>query len=224
MQEIERDVSEHGARRIALTDNLINGNPRVFKDLCHILSERKLGITLFGSLAVLPSVDDEMLDLMARAGFVEILLAVETPASGVLRDMGKFVPPQKLDQVVRGSVSRGLEPCIYLMHSFPTESEAQFEELLHFVDDYRPSDFCEVGTWPFRLAQIQPGEIDMDFAERFDIEFLDGYGYDQHTPRVAFGREPRWRSKYVDDGVKLARHFRIMEYLQQWRSAAGEIG
>jgi radical SAM superfamily enzyme YgiQ (UPF0313 family) len=216
MEEIKRDVAEYGAGRIAFTDNLINGNPREFKDLCRALRDANLGIDLFGSLALLPSVDGEMMDLMQGAGFTDILLAVESPAPDVRRDMGKWPDKEGVLKIVRGAVERALKPCIYLMHSFPTEKEGDFEQLLHFVDEFDPKDVLAVGTWPFRLAQVQPGEIDMDFVRRFDIELLPGYGLDQHDARVAFGREPRWKTRWINDETKKERHQRMISHLHSW--------
>jgi hypothetical protein len=216
MEEINRDVSQYGIGRIAFTDNLINGNPREFKMLCRALIEANLGIKVFGSLALLPTVDDETLDLMKDAGFTDTLLAVESPSPDVRRDMGKWPNLEGVLRIVRGSVDRGMNPCIYLMHSFPTEKESDFEQLLHFVDEFDPSKILAVGTWPFRLAQVQPGEIDMEFVQRFNIELLGGYGLDQVDARVAFGREPRWKTKWVTDEIKKERHARMMKHLQSW--------
>ena len=122
---------------------------------------------------------------------------------------------------MKGSAERNMTPFLYLMHSFPTEREEDFIQLLHFVDDYMPSDFKGVGTWPFRLAQIQPGEIDMDFVRRFGIELLGGYGYEHSDLRVVFGNEPKWQSKWVNDDIKKERHLRITEHLKQWSTGYG---
>lgn len=216
MEEFRRDVKEYHPRRIAMTDNLINGNPKQFKELCCALIDAKLNIEIFGSLALLPSVDDDMLDLMQGTGFVDVLLAVETPAVRVRKDMGKWTDLTGVMRIVRGAARRGMTPYVYLMHSFPTEREEDFRELLHFVDEFDPGDFGGVGTWPFRLAQVQPGEIDMAFVRRFNIQLLDGDGHDTHNPRVAFGKEPKWCTEFVSDEIKIERHQRVTEHLKAW--------
>lgn len=213
MKEIELDIEKYWVNRIAFTDNLVNGNPREFKNLCRALIDRFHGLEVFGMISLLPSVDNEMLDLMKEAGFVDILLAIESPVPRVRRDMGKWPDKEGVTKIVKGAVERGLKPCVYLMHSFPTEREEEFEELLHFMDEFDSCDFMHVGAWPFRLAQVQVGELDMNFVRRFDIELLGGYGFDRHNACQSFDREPRWKTRWVNDDIKIERQNRISKLL-----------
>ena len=229
MKEIARDVELYGAARIGFTDNLVNGRPREFKRLCRALRDAELGVDVFGMVALSPSVDEETLGLMAEAGFTEILLAVESPAEPVRRDMGKWADREGVMRIVRGAVERSLRPCVYLMHSFPTEREEDFLELLHFADEFSPSDLFGVSCWPFRLAQVQPGELDRDFVRRFNIRITGDRGFDYHNPRGSFGREPKWQTAFVDDDIRRERQRRVDEHLAAWAgrgacciSAAGQ--
>jgi len=218
IKEIIRDIKEYQAGRIVFTDNLINGNPGKLKELCRAIIKHDFGIKFSGNLALMPSVDDEMLDLLKQAGFIDILLAVETPAKKIRRDMGKWPDTEGVLRIVRKAAANDLNPYLYLMHSFPTETDRDFEELLHFVDQFKPTDFLGVGFWPFRLAQVQPGEVDMDFVNKFNIKLLSGYGYDHHDARVAFGREPAWETEWVNDAIKKERHKRLLEHMANWKT------
>lgn len=220
LKEIIRDINEYSVSRIVFTDNLINGNPAKLKELCRGIIDLNLGIKFSGNLALLPSVDDEMLDLLKQAGFIDILLAVETPAKKVRTDMGKWPDVEGVVRIIRKTVANDLKPYLYLMHSFPTETDRDFDELLHFVDQFKPTDFMGMGFWPFRLAQVQPGEIDMNFVNKFNIKLLGGYGYDRHDARVAFGREPAWETEWVNDGVKKIRHSMLEEHIAMWKSGS----
>lgn len=219
-EEIVRDIEKYSTNRIVFTDNLINGNPSKFKELCRKIIVNKLGVQFSGNLALLPSVDDEMLDLMRQAGFSDLLLAVETPSQKIRADMGKWPDTEGVVRIIRKAISNNIKPYLYLMHSFPTETDRDFEELLYFVDQFRPTDFMGMGFWPFRLAQVQPGEVDMNFVNRFKIKLLSGYGYDTHDARVAFGREPAWETEWVNDEVKINRHALLTEHVAKWRNSS----
>jgi radical SAM superfamily enzyme YgiQ (UPF0313 family) len=215
--ELRRDVVEYRVKRIAFTDNLVNGNPRMFKQLCRAIRDADLEIELFGSLSLMPSVDPEMLDLMQDAGFRQVMLALESPAPRVRRDMGKWDDEAGVQRILQGCVDREIKPWIYLMHSFPTEGERDFLQLLYFVDDWDPEDFGGVLTWPFRLADVQIGEIDMDFVDRFDIQLLAGEGVDVSRYWTVFGKEPRWRTRWVDEEIRAERQSKVEAHIAAWR-------
>jgi len=216
MREIYRDVNEYGIKKIAFTDNLINGNPRLLKNLCRAIIKADMGIEIWGSIDLNSRVDEEMLDLMMNANFRDILLAVETPAEHVRKDMGKWPDKEGVLRIVRGAVERRMTPVIYLMHSFPTEREEDFLELMHFVDEFKPLDFRHVGSWPFRLAQVQPGELDMDFVKRFNIQLHKDRGFEYLNPVISFGNEPCWETEWINDDIKIERQKRITKHLLKW--------
>lgn len=121
--------------------------------------------------------------------------------------------------IIRNLVKRSMKPSINLMHSFPTEREDDFEQLLHFVDEFVPSDFNCVQYFPFRLTLVQPGEIDMNFVQRFGLKLEPGYGFDVRHARIAFGREPKWSTEYVNDAVTIERQYKLREYLTKWQAS-----
>ena len=172
----------------------------------------------------MPSVDGEMLDLMQLAGFTQVLLALESPSARVRRDMGKWDDNEGVVRIIRGCIERGIRPWIFLMHSFPTEREEDFQELLHFVDGWRREEFADVLSWAFRLADVQIGEIDQDFVSRFDLEILDGAGkFDVPQHWTVFGQEPRWRSRWVNEDVRVHRQRAIDEHLAAWATGSIDI-
>ena len=73
----------------------------------------------------------------------------------------------------------------------------------------------EIGTWPFSLAYISPGEIDMKFVAKFKLELLGGYMGD-YNPLRFFDPEPRWRTEWVNEEIREERHQRILEHLEHW--------
>jgi radical SAM superfamily enzyme YgiQ (UPF0313 family) len=214
--EILNVIEKYKVKRIAFTDNLINGVPSIFKSLCRMLKKTNLDVSFFGSLALMPSVTEEMLDLIQEAKFDRVLLALESPSPRIRKDMLKWTNMQSIMKIFNGCINRKIKPTIFLMHSFPTEAEKDFQTLLHFVDDWNPNDF-DVLTWPFRLADVRVGKLDDCFVDRFNIEILEEKGIDLPHYWKLFGQEPKWRTKNVDEDIRLNRQNRVEKHLKLWR-------
>jgi hypothetical protein len=215
--EILNIVEKYEVKRIAFTDNLINGVPSIFKSLCRTLKKTNLNVSFFGSLALMPSVTEEMLDLIQEAKFDRVLLALESPSPIIRKDMRKWTNMHGIMKILNGCINRGIKPTIFLMHSFPTETEKDFQTLLHFVDDWNPNDFCDVLTWPFRLADVRVGKLDNWFVDRFNIEILEEKGIDLPHYWKLFGQEPKWRTKNVDEDIRSNRQNKVEKHLELWR-------
>jgi anaerobic magnesium-protoporphyrin IX monomethyl ester cyclase len=216
--EILNDFYKYNAKHIAFTDSSINGDPNTLKTLCLKLIKVDLNINFFGNLAIMPSVDEEMLDLMKEAGFDKVTLALESPSPKIRKDMHKWNDMRGVNKLIRSCVEREIKPLIHLMHSFPTESEDDFKQLLHFVDDWRPNDFGIVLAWPFRLAEVKIGTIDKWFVNRFNIEIMEGKGIDVPHYWNVFGEEPRWKTIHVNEEIRLQRQVQVEEHLKSWYS------
>ena len=116
------------------------------KTLCQAIIERKLGLPL-SCITRADTVDDELLRLLRRAGFVSIAFGLESAVPEVLRATGKVRPPewpdpdlapekafvQKVKKNVVAAKKEGFNVGISIILGLPAETAERGAETLRFV-------------------------------------------------------------------------------------------
>ena len=125
----------YGIRSFMLDDDNIVIKKKFFKELLHQMIARKLGLKfIIGAFAIF-ALDDEMLDLMVRAGCVGINVAIE---SGNQRVMNEIVlKPIKLETVslqISKVRDAGLFVIANFIVGFPGETWSEIRETITYAE------------------------------------------------------------------------------------------
>ena len=142
--EIQRRKRRHDV--IAIHDDTFTLLVPRAKELCRAIIERKLRL-LLSCITRADSVDDELLHLLRRAGFVSIAFGLESAVPQVLRATGKVRPPewpdpdlspekafvQKVKTNVVAAKRHGFNVGVSIILGLPTETAEQGAETLRFV-------------------------------------------------------------------------------------------
>ena len=157
LHSVERVVAEleyiaahqkHTGRHfpVAFFDDAFTLVPARAKNLCQAIASRKLGLTL-SAITRADTIDEELIELMRQAGFIQINFGLESAVPSVLRAIGKVRPPDWHDpdltperefvEQVRKAVllarKYGLAVSVNIILGLPTETPADAAATMRFV-------------------------------------------------------------------------------------------
>ncbi len=132
VEEIARHA-EAGYRHFHFVDNVFNLPPAHAKELCKHLIDRNLGIS-WRCILYPGRVDEELTDLLARAGCVEASLGFESGCERILRSMNKKFSLQAVRWASAALRRSGVWHMGFLLLGGPGETKETVEESLVFAD------------------------------------------------------------------------------------------
>jgi radical SAM superfamily enzyme YgiQ (UPF0313 family) len=122
-----------GIHRFFFVDNTFNLPPSYAKALCEALVQANLGIS-WRCILYPHNIDDELIDLMAKAGCSEVSLGFESGSAEILRRMNKKFRPEIVRQISDRLKDCGIHRMGFLLLGGPGETRESVEESLSFAD------------------------------------------------------------------------------------------
>ncbi|MBW2116802.1 MAG: cobalamin-dependent protein [Deltaproteobacteria bacterium] len=198
-----------GVRHINIYDDLFTANRRRIAELCDLLVAKPLGMQ-FNCAVRVGHADDELLQMLKDAGFLQLSLGIET-GDPELMDIHK--PGVRLDEVrdtVRRIQAKGLRAKGLFMMGFPEDTCESIQKTSDFamslgLDDMNMSKFTPFHGAPVWASIFDEGTFDHDWRKMNCLNFvfipkgiesreqLDQL-YNQHVKR--FYTDHEWRRKF----------------------------
>ncbi len=100
--------------------------------MCQLMIEQKINVT-FTSNSRVDYVDEEMLQLMGRAGCKLISWGIESGSEQVLKHARKGAYPDKAEKALRWAKQAGIMNWGYFIIGLPTETEATIRQTIDFA-------------------------------------------------------------------------------------------
>ncbi|MFC1462046.1 B12-binding domain-containing radical SAM protein [Verrucomicrobiota bacterium] len=175
VEEVSTIPPLDGVRRVYFTDdNLFPTKERV-KEVCRALIESNLNVKWRG-LVRISIVDDEVADLMAESGALEIFLGIESGDPEQLARMRKRTTPGEIISGVGHLAKRGISTKSSFIVGFPGETEKSLQNTVHLLNNY-PTDGPAVHRYMFFLFGILPLS-EVAAPESRALYDLSGYGWE----------------------------------------------
>ncbi len=138
--EIEDLMTRFGTRGIYfINDNFTLGKEKT-KELCNLMIQKRLNLEWVCDTRV-DLVDDELLELMSKAGCKVIWFGVESGSEKVLQRIGRNTKPEQVEAAFRLCKKHGIKTACSFMIGLPDETLADMEVSLKFAKKISP-DFC----------------------------------------------------------------------------------
>ncbi len=171
--EVRWLVEEFGVREIHfLDDNLFIAGKRA-KRLLRALARDFPGMTFVNPPgSEVNALDDEMIELMARAGWKRIIIAIESADEGIQDSrVDKKVRLEQVPRVIRKCRELGLEVRGYFMLGFPGETREQILATAELARSLDIDDFSLSLVSPLPGTPIYDECVEKDIlVDSFDIE------------------------------------------------------
>lgn len=134
VDQIERFVKKYDLNCVSIYDELFSANRKRVQEFCKLLLERKLNIRWFCQLRV-DQLDQELLDLMKKAGCNYISYGFESGSDTVLASMRKKITAADIAHAVRMSRQARIGFQANFLFGDPAETVETLQESLRFQQE-----------------------------------------------------------------------------------------
>lgn len=173
--EVQYQARLHKTQHFRFCDKTINGDPRAieeFSDRAIVGEASGLPLPQWSGDAILrPEMTFDLLKKMRRAGCVGLGYGLESGSDPVIKAMNKGFTAALAEEVIRNTHAANIYTSINIMVGFPSESYADFEETVRFVE--RNSAFINEVRLTFIGCRILKQSTLGRFPERFNIADID---------------------------------------------------
>lgn len=136
VDELERVSAELGPRTFEFTDSTFNIPSSHAIEICEEILRRGLKVKL-SAVGVNPlGVTPELFPLMARAGFISMVISAEAGNETMLANLRKGFTMEHVRQTARFAADSGIRSLWFFLLGGPGETEQTVEETVRFVETH----------------------------------------------------------------------------------------
>lgn len=198
-----------GVRHINIYDDLFTAHRRRITELCDLLADQPLGMQ-FNCAVRAGHCDDELLEMLKSAGFLQLSLGIETGDSELMKTHKPGVHLDEVRDTVRRIQAKGLRTKGLFMMGLPGDTRESIQKTSDFaisldLDDMNMSKFTPFYGAPVWASIFEEGTFDYDWRKMNCLNFVfvpKGIGskdeldqlYNRHVKR--FYTDPGWRRRF----------------------------
>ncbi|MCX6760318.1 MAG: radical SAM protein, partial [Candidatus Nealsonbacteria bacterium] len=189
IKEIEEMISKYNQKSISFVDDTFTLIKNRAMEICRKIIDKKLNIEWRCDTRA-DHLDDELVDLMKKAGCVCIRLGVESGSDKVLKLMNKMATKDQLRKAANLVKKYGISLTVYLMAGFPGETDEDLKETIDFAKELE-ADYYSLGiVSPYYGTDIyfelkEKGQLtENEDWEYFFHQSMDGVGSKNLNPKL----------------------------------------
>jgi radical SAM superfamily enzyme YgiQ (UPF0313 family) len=171
LAEIDLLVTRHGVRELVFMDDIFNFRPERAKAIALGLVERDYGLALtFPNGFRGDILDEELVDLLVKAGMYRCMIAVESAVPRIQKVMRKNLKVDRVERIVEHTARRGVMVHGAFMLGFPTETREEMEATIRWAarSHFHTAAFFRVipfkGTELFRQVEQAGYDLPSDWS------------------------------------------------------------
>lgn len=138
MQEVEYIVTTYRQKFFIFWDDLFTVDKKRVIEFCDELIKRKLNIKWI-CLARLNTLDREMLDIMKKAGCIQIQVGIESGNERMLKFIGKNLTLSVINEKIQIIRDAGIKWLAFFIIGFPSETKDEINQTLNYIKNINPS-------------------------------------------------------------------------------------
>ncbi len=125
--------AEAGFKNFFFVDNTFNFPPSYARELCRRMIESNPGIQ-WRCILYPRNIDEDLIEMMARAGCVEVALGFESGSREILRSLNKKFQPEEVRRISGILKKHGIGRTGFVLLGGPGETRETVEQSLEFAD------------------------------------------------------------------------------------------
>jgi len=146
----------NGVRRVAFTNDNLLINRSSAKEFLTALIEKDLKVKFRAFIRADSVQDEEIADLLAKAGCVRAAIGMESGDLTILQNMDKHCTPEMLERCHNLLVSRGIIVFNTVIVGFPGETEESVQHTADVLNKIPPTVATSVGVFRFIVMPLSP--------------------------------------------------------------------
>jgi anaerobic magnesium-protoporphyrin IX monomethyl ester cyclase len=147
------ECAKLGIREILVYDDTFTINQRRVIDICKKMIERDIKIH-WGIRARVDNVNEEMLELLKKAGCVRVNYGVESGDPEVLKRLRKGITLEQAERAFYLTRKHGMDALAYFMLGCPGDTQETIERTRRFAEKLKPAYVHFTILMPFPSTQV----------------------------------------------------------------------
>ncbi len=136
VEEMLEHFEKRGIQDFVFVDDAFNVPMNIAKNTLSLIIKKLPGVRInFSNGLRADQMDEELIDLLEKAGTVHIALAIETASKRLQKIVGKNLNLEKAEKSIHASSKRFIT-CAYFMIGFPTETYEEAMETIQFAEQF----------------------------------------------------------------------------------------
>jgi radical SAM superfamily enzyme YgiQ (UPF0313 family) len=170
---IEQLIDQYQINGIFLLDDNFFVDLERVRSICQLLIEKDLKISIYNAncrVDTLMKMDDQLLQLLKKAGFNQIFIGVESGSADILQKIKKDITIEQIKAINHKMKKADLTPFYSFMAAFPFESTEQVKEtliLMNLLLKENPQAFI----YKLQLFTPFPGTALFDEAGQMGMQY-----------------------------------------------------
>jgi radical SAM superfamily enzyme YgiQ (UPF0313 family)/pyruvate-formate lyase-activating enzyme len=216
LREIDLLRDRYGYEAFFFYDDNFTLDVRRLREFCGTVLEQRREI-LWRCYSRVTVVTAELLDLMRRAGCVEIVFGVESGSQRTLDRVKKKIRVEDSVRAIELCRQASISSKSYLMIGFPWESQEDIEKTIEFMDRLLPSQVMLVIATPFAGTPFEKELLDAGVPLDPDID-ITGIAEPAYETKLWTRDDLRRLRDIGYEKIRKARVEHVLGY--QWRTPA----
>jgi len=134
IEEIRALTLDHGIKEIHIIDDIFNWDIDRAKEICRRIIDEGIEVMIaFPNGLRADRMDDELMELLKKAGCYSMTFAVETATPRLQKMLRKFADLDKLAWAINKADREGIIPKGFFMLGCPTETREELEATINFA-------------------------------------------------------------------------------------------
>jgi len=177
LKEVQYLKSRGISEFFIIDDTFTINRKRVFK-LCNLFIDEKINIK-FKISSRIDRVDQEMLDILKKAGCYRIHYGIESGSQRLLDYLEKEITIEQIRKSIYQTKSAGIEIFAYMMIGIPTETKQDIDESMKLVLELKPDHVNYSICTPFPKTALYERSLEQsDEVEDYWLEFAQKPDHD----------------------------------------------
>ncbi len=147
VDELRHYVATYQVRHFDFFDSEFTVNPKRSKDICRLIFEEKLGITWVAH-NIVDFADDELMELMSRAGCIKLKYGLETGDDNIKRKINKPWTMQQAHKAFSLTKKYGMKVHANFMVGFLGENRESLKKTYKAFMELKPDIACSSILFP----------------------------------------------------------------------------
>lgn len=144
VEELEWLKKDYGLNSFVFFDDTISVNMDRVKKILKLMIDKKLNLK-FGVCTRVNTVDQEMLNMFAKAGCKEISFGIESGNQTILDTIKKNITLEQIEKAVNLSKKAGIKVIAPIIFGLPGETAKTIQNTIKFVEKLNPY-YCQYAT------------------------------------------------------------------------------
>jgi radical SAM superfamily enzyme YgiQ (UPF0313 family) len=153
-----KSVAGRGARYVWFVDDNFRLGRKDLNRVCERFVDEGLGLRWMTMLRA-DTLHQADVDLLRRAGCIEVQLGLESADPQILRNMNKMASPKIYKEAVERALEAGINCSCYFIFGFPGETDETARRTLAFIKELEHPELPGALSWslfPFSLYPMSP--------------------------------------------------------------------